>query len=158
MTLTIDHQNHFRKTTGRTQAPLRLGRGRGEEHRGVSRAVENARTSLGPNGMNEDGHQPLGEIIRDVGCGGDHERVRSRAPGGTSGGDGSGSAGKGSGRRDELCGVVRGELLGLAEELIWDGLHPRRNQRRVPESVGEVLGMVEGRVSDRRKRDNEFER
>jgi len=29
------------KTTGRTQAPLRLGRGRGEEHRGVSRAVEN---------------------------------------------------------------------------------------------------------------------
>jgi len=50
-----------------------------------------------------------------------------------------------------------GELLGLAEELIRDGLH-ERNQRRVPESVGEVLGMVERGVSDRRKRDNEFER
>ena len=117
-----------------------------------------ARTSLGPNGNEQDGHQPLGEIIRDVGCGGDHERVRSRAPGGTSGGDGSGSAGKGEvGDGTNFVVSFAGELLGLAEELMGR-ITPERNQRRVPESVGEVLGMVERGVSDRRKRDNEFER
>ena len=116
-----------------------------------------ARTSLGPNGMNKMVINHLEKlfvtsdaavIMRELEVAHPAARVAVMAAEAQEREVGDGT---------NFVVSFAGELLGLAEELIRDGLH-ERNQRRVPESVGEVLGMVERGVSDRRKRDNEFER
>ena len=90
----------------------------------MPRAFENRENESRPERHEQDGHQPSGKIIRDVGYGGDRERVEVAHPAARVVVMAAEAQEREVGDGTNFVVSFAGELLSLAEELIRDGLHP----------------------------------